>query len=310
VVAVAGVALLITDRSGSANVGWFTTCVVAAWVVAAGGPRAGAIYYAACVLLLAGEWLFVVRDPGWGSWFAGVTLSALAAGLVRHQFVLMTRLRQAQAALIEQSRVEERNRIARELHDIIAHSLTVSLLHISSARLALDEDPADAARALAEAERLGRQSLDEVRATMGIARSEAAHGIARPAPGIGDLATLVDQMSHAGVDVRLIAHGDLTALPATVGVTVYRIVQEALTNAAKHAPGATVIVTATVSDGRLGVAIDSAGAPGHGSGIGLSSMRERAAAVGGTCTAGPGGGGWLVEASLPLAVVATSDGAV
>jgi signal transduction histidine kinase len=299
-IATAGVALLLTDRSGSGNVGWFAVCIVGAWCVLYGGVLTGAIYWAAAVLLIGAEWLFVVQDPGWGSWIAGITLTVLAATLVRHQLALMDRLTQAQAALIEHSRAEERNRIARELHDIIAHSLTVSLLHISSARLALDDDPADAAHALAEAERLGRQSLDEVRATMGLTESGRPDGIAQPAPGVDDLARLVEQVNDAGVNTRLVVDPDLATLPATIGSTVYRIVQEALTNAAKHAPGATVTVAMAARDDHIEIAVNSTGAPGRGSGMGLASMRDRAAAVGGTCTAGPGvGGGWLVQASLP-----------
>jgi signal transduction histidine kinase len=300
VTATAGVALLVSDSSGSGNVGWFALCIVAGWCVLDGGIRVGAMYWAASMVLVGAEWLFVVHDPGWASWIAGVTLTALAASLVRHQLSLMDELTRTQAALIEHSRAEERNRIAHELHDIIAHSLTVSLLHISGARLALDDDPAEAARALAEAERLGRQSLAEVRATMGIAQGDKPSGIAPPAPGIDDLGRLVDQVSQAGVDVRVSVDPNLPALPGTVGTTVYRIVQEALTNAAKHAPRATVAVSAAARDGVLDVAVDSSGAPGHGSGMGLTSMRERAASVGGTCIAGPGGSGWLVHASLPL----------
>ena len=306
-VATAGVAMVMTDSSGSGNVGWFTICIVAAWTVLAGGVRVGAVYWLAALLLFGLEWLVVASEPGWASWMAGTTLSAFAAVLIRHQLMLMERLRQAQAELVEQSRAEERNRIARELHDIIAHSLTVSLLHISSARLAMDDDPADAARALAEAERLGRQSLDEVRATMGLAGPGHPHGISPPVPGIGDLRRLVDQMSEAGVDVHLDADTALTTIPATTGSTVYRIVQEALTNAAKHAPGKTVTVVASTRGGCVDVSVDSTGSPGHGSGMGLASMRERAEAVGGTCTAGPGGGGWLVHASLPLNASRATD---
>ena len=160
--------------------------------------------------------------------------------LVRHEFVLVERLRAAQADLEARSRAEERNRIARELHDVIAHSLTVSLLHLSSARLAVEhDDPADAARALAEAERLGRQSLAEVRATMGVLHADPTRGITPPVPGVDQLPRLVEQLRGAGADVSL-AVGRRRRLPATTGSTVYRIVQEALTNATRHAPGSAV----------------------------------------------------------------------
>jgi signal transduction histidine kinase len=209
------------------------------------------------------------------------------------------RLRAAQADLAERSRVEERGRIARELHDVIAHSLTVSLLHVTSARLAVDHDPGDASRALAEAERLGRQALTEVRATMGLLRLDDPSGIARPVPGFGQVPQLVGEFRGAGVQVTLTVDGDPSALPQTVGSTIYRIVQEALTNAARHAPGAPVTVDVTVADQNVTVLVDSAGPPGQGSGMGLINMAERAGALGGSCTAGPGGHGWLVTATLP-----------
>src|SRR5205085_10438346 len=101
-------------------------------------------------------------------------------------------------------------------------------------------------------------------------------------------------------------HGDLEDLPATTGTTVYRIVQEALTNASRHAPGATVRVRVSARDDRVEVTVDSDGAPGNGTGMGVGNMQERAAAVGGTCSAGPGGHGWLVHASLPR--VAATNG--
>jgi signal transduction histidine kinase len=100
--------------------------------------------------------------------------------------------------------------------------------------------------------------------------------------------------------VRLAVGGDPSALPETVGSTVYRIVQEALTNAAKHAPGTPVTVDVAVAHDNVTVLVDSAGPPGQGSGMGLINMSERAAALGGSCSAGPGGRGWLVTATLPL----------
>jgi signal transduction histidine kinase len=230
-----------------------------------------------------------------------MTISVLATLLIRHEFVLVERLCGAEADLAEKSRTEERSRIARELHDVIAHSLTVSLLHVTSARLAVESDPADAVRSLAEAERLGRQSLDEVRATMGIFRDKTSSldSVARPVPRLGAVPALVEQLRQAGVDLRLTIDGEPDTLPETAGSTIYRIVQEAPTNSTKHAAGAAVSVRIEVARGGGEVFIDSAGVPGHGSGMGLANMAERADAVGGTCSAGPGGSGWLVHASLP-----------
>src|SRR6266568_3722941 len=194
---------------------------------------------------------------------AGTTFTALGALLVRHELDLVARLRAAQA------------------------------------RLAVETDPADAARSLAEAERLGRESLAEVRRAVGLLREDADGGNVAPLPGAADLPALVERFRSTGADVTLGVAGDISALPTVTGLAMYRIVQESLTNAAKHAPGTSVVVGVHVEPARVVLTVDSAGSPGHGSGLGLLSMRERASALGGRCEAGPGGRGWLVRAELP-----------
>ena len=147
----------LLGNADSRAIVWFALVVVAGWCVLSEGVGS-ASPTGSGMLLFGAEWLWAIRDPGWAPSAAGVTVSVLATLLIRHEFVLVERLRAAQADLAERTRAEERTRIARELHDVIAHSLTVALLHVTSARLAVEHDPADAARALAEAERLGRQA--------------------------------------------------------------------------------------------------------------------------------------------------------
>jgi signal transduction histidine kinase len=298
-VATAGIAVLGNGRSS--NIGWFAVCLLTGWCVLAASRREGLVLWAALMVLFTVEWLAVSSDPGWGAWLAGTTLTAVFSLLIRRDRDLLGQLRQAQAGLAEQARTQERNRIARELHDVIGHTLTVSLLHVQSARLAVQHDPADAERALAEAERLGRACLAEVRTTVGMLREDDAGG-----PG--------EQFRSAGADVTLTIEGDVARLPATTGLAAYRIAQEALTNAAKHAPGSPTEVRLSVSPGEVTLTADSratsglpgTGAPGAGTasgtgaGLGLLSMRERAELLGGSCEAGPGGRGWLVRATLPL----------
>jgi len=297
-IATAGVAVL--GHGMSSNIGWFAVCLLAAWCVLIGGRRDGLIYLAGVLALFAGEWLWVTSDPGWGAWMAGTTLTVLAGLLIRHEIDLVFQLRAAQAGLAERARAEERNRIARELHDVIAHTLTVSLLHVTSARLAVEHDPADAARALAEAERLGQESLAEVRLAVGMLRHPGDSSRTAPLPGADGLPALVERFQAAGADVSLTVAGETSRLPATTGLAVYRILQEALTNAVRHAPGAPTEVRLTVGAGTVGLTVDSSGEPGTGSGVGVLSMRERAESLGGSCQAGPGGRGWLVQATLPL----------
>jgi signal transduction histidine kinase len=180
-----------------------------------------------------------------------------------------------------------------------------------SARLAVEHDPADAARALAEAERLGRESLAEVRQVVGMLRDSSdtsditgtsdTPGTA-PLPGVAGLPTLVDRFRSAGAHVSLAVDGDTGRLPATVGLAVYRILQEALTNVIKHAPGAPATARLVVSATEVTLAVNSLGAPGHGTGHGVDDRRERAESLGGSCEAGPEGAGWLVRATFPLAI--------
>jgi signal transduction histidine kinase len=288
------------------NVGWFAICVLGGWSAVAGPRPAAVAFWAAALVLFAAEQLWGRSDPGWAAWAVGTTCTVAAGLLVRRERGLVAELRAAQAGLADRTRAEERNRIARELHDVIAHSLTVTLLHVASARMALRFDPEDAERALVEAERLGRETLGEVRSTVGLLRSDGpgrTDGPAAPMPGLAGVPALVDRFRSAGADVGFAQEGDAAGVPATVGLAVYRIVQEALTNAAKHAPGAAVAVEVAIADD-VRVTVASAGRPGaargQGTGLGLDSMRERAESLGGRLQAGPDGAGWSVRAVLPL----------
>jgi signal transduction histidine kinase len=299
----AAVGLSLDAGANASDIAWFGLCVLVFGAVLTQGRRFGLICWLGAVLLLVSNWVLVRADLGWLPWMVGVSVCAGVAILIGRDRALLAELREAQAGLAERSRAEERNRIARDLHDVIAHSLTVSLLHISSARLAVEHDPPDAARALAEAERLGRESLDEVRSIVGLMRSpdgdSRAVGRLAPVPGLDTVTDLVERFRGAGADVTLECAGDLESVPATAGTTLYRIAQEALTNAAKHAPGSPVLLCIARLPGRVELTVENGGRPGTGRGMGLSTMRERAEAIGGSCEAGPGGAGWRVRASVP-----------
>ena len=298
--AVASAGIAVLGNGTASNVGWFGLPVLAAWCALSASLLTTAVYSVGAVLLLVGEAVFASSDPGWASWIGGTCFAVVGCLFGRRQHDLAVQLRQAQAGLAERAQAEERSRIARELHDVIAHSLTVSLLHVSSARLALDEDRDEAARALAEAERLGRLSLDEVRHAVGLLRRDGDTHPSAPLPGSLDVPALIDTFRRTGADVRITVDGDLAALPGTAGLAAYRILQEALTNAAKHAPGATYTVAVDVGPSAVRLSVDSSGAPQKGDGLGLVGMRERAESLGGHCAAGPGGSGWLVQAELPI----------
>jgi signal transduction histidine kinase len=206
---------------------------------------------------------------------------------------------------------EERVRIARELHDVVAHTLSVVTFQAGVGRKVGATRPAEALTALRAVEVTGRGALEELRRILGLLREDDGESASlAPAPGVGDLAELAGTVRAAGIGVTLAVTGDVAALPPAASLTAYRIVQEALTNVVKHAPGATA--TARVQASRDGVLITvdngtgnaepKAPGPGESARHGLVGMTERAAVFGGTLDAGPvTGGGFQVTAFLPLA---------
>ncbi|SDD70904.1 sensor histidine kinase [Actinokineospora iranica] len=191
--------------------------------------------------------------------------------------VLVEHEREARVRLATEA---ERGRIARELHDVVAHTVSVMVLYTSVARRAVARDPAAADTALAQVEESGRQSLTELRRLLGVLRTEP--GDLAPQASLADLDDLVSRCVTAGLPVTVAVHGHRRELPAGVELCAYRIVQEALTNAAKHADPTRV--TVDLHYGRNDLRIDirndgprPCGTPGHG----LIGMRERAALVGG-----------------------------
>jgi signal transduction histidine kinase len=203
---------------------------------------------------------------------------------------------------------EERARIARELHDIVAHSVSVMVIQASAARRNLTTRPDAAEELLGNIERTGRQTMDELRQVLGVLRSDAAAdpGVRPelPVPTIADLPALVE--SAAGLTVRMAVTGMVDDVPPGVGVSVYRVVQEGITNANRHAgPGASIDVRVNCTAADVEVRIDDNGRGASASvatdGYGLIGMRERVASVSGTFGAGPRpGGGWRVSARFPL----------
>ncbi|MFF4172318.1 sensor histidine kinase [Streptomyces sp. NPDC001744] len=211
--------------------------------------------------------------------------------------------------LAERAVSDERRRIARELHDIVAHHLTTMQLLAGGARANLDRSPETAREALVTLEGSGRTALREMRHLLDVLRAgdEGDEGeTTAPQPGIGDLDRIVGDSRRAGLPTTLTTDGDPRSLPPGVALTVFRVVQEALTNARKHAgDGAHVDVRLTFAAREVRVAVtDDGPCPGRpaarGSGYGLMGMRERVALHGGTLRAGPEGGGFAVRARLPL----------
>ena len=267
------------------------------------------------VLLALGRWFHGAHVRS----FVGLTGLVIAAAIlgrnIHNRRQLLESLRE-RAARLEHERDQqgrlaaaaERARIARELHDVVAHNLTVMVALSDGAGYVLREDPDEAERALQTASRTGREALGEMRRLLGVLREqdrEASTGRV-PQPGVPEIDNVVEQVRAAGLPVSYRISPRARALPEGIQLTVFRIVQEALTNTLKHAgPAATaeVELTATESEVRLSVSdTGTATGPANGNGgSGLRGMRERAAVYRGVVEAGPRPqGGWVVSAQLPL----------
>ena len=248
-----------------------------------------------------------------------VLLGFVIGGMLRSQMRALTAERAARAGERERATLAERQRIAREIHDLVAHSLSVTLLHITGARHALrdaDEptasgfDAADVDAALADAEQVGRQAMADIRQT--VSTLTDGPSARRALPGATDICGLVSQMEVAGLAVEYAEDGDPQMLAPATGLGLYRIAQESLANIAKHAPDATARVRFSVSprrarltvrnalppSGATGPALDALLAGAGGSG--LTGMRARAEQLGATVVAGPEDSDWVVDVRLPL----------
>jgi len=224
---------------------------------------------------------------------------------VRFRGERAAQLEREQAAEARRVIADERTRIARELHDVVAHRVSLMTVQAGAAKTVAADDLEGALRAMEAVEQAGRQALDELRHLLGVLRPEADVEGLGPQPGLADVPRLVDQFGEAGLDVSLTMNGARTDLPARVDLSTYRIIQEALTNVLKHAgPSArTEVRVSTENHAVIIEVLDN----GHGatilpgSGHGIGGMRERATLLGGSLDAGPRpGGGFQVVANLPI----------
>ncbi|HEX5143217.1 MAG TPA: histidine kinase [Mycobacterium sp.] len=227
--------------------------------------------------------------------------------LMQTQRNLMIKQEEAQAALAEHAVTDERRRIAREVHDVIAHSLSITLLHLTGARRELQEDGdvPEAIAALRQAEQLGRQAMADIRRTVGLL--DAGPMNTAPEPGVEDIADLVDDFHTAGLDVTLLTTGSAKNVSGAVGLALYRITQESLANVAKHAPDSKCAVRLDISrrsadlavTNQLPVVVHASRSP-SAAGRGVEGMRQRVQILGGIIEVGAFDDQWSVRASIPL----------
>ncbi len=249
--------------------------------------------------------LFAKDANGWGAALLLVAIAALGDIVHRRRHTRELVAEQQELNELERAKravLEERTRIAREMHDVVAHHMSMIAVRAETAPYRVTGLTEAAQEELATIATTARSALTDMRRLLGVLRAEEGGSLKEPQPGLADLAGLVATARAAGVEVSLAGH-DRAEVPPTTGLAAYRIVQEALANAARHAPGAPVTVIVGGRPDRLDLTVRNhlaegtrAGAGGHG----LVGMRERVALLGGTLRAGPEGADFVVAASLPL----------
>jgi signal transduction histidine kinase len=266
----------------------------------------------------------------WPPWLIGQhghTKAGFALGLAAGLLFLLSvaeviRIRAQRAAALTAGRAEElrrraseeRLRIARELHDVVAHNISVINVQANTALHLMDRQPDRARSALTTINEVSKQALVELRSVLGVLRDVDAQAPRAPAPGLARLGDLVSHAAAAGLTVRVEEDGPRPRLPADVDLAAYRIVQEAVTNSARHSGGQRATIRLASRPGGLEIQVDDdglarpAGSPPLDSGNGILGMTERATALGGTLTAGPrAAGGFRVLAWLPVTPLAGPD---
>ena len=242
------------------------------------------------------------RFVGGGIWFLAIGMGWFFGAGFRWQLTMLEQLREAQAGLAERAAGDERRRIAGEIHDLLGHTLTVTTLHLSAARLALqDGQSAEAIEALSEAERSAREAMGEIRGAVSLLGPGG--GTSRALPTAAEIPALVEGFVNAGLGVELDHRLDGAVLSPTAGLALYRVVQEALTNAAKHGAGQPVVVSVRRESQAIRATVENRLPPGWRPGepgLGLTGMAERAASAGGSASAAPVGDRWVVDATVPM----------
>ena len=273
--------------------------------------------YVVVAVAAVGSAIITLNDPAihsfgdaiWTSSLLGLTFVAGLGGRslharrtdLEHRAEALQRQEEERAAM---AAAEERRRIARELHDIVAHSLGVLVLQAGAAEQILDRDPERAREVLKSIRATGLEAIGELGTLLGLVRGDRDES-RQPLPSLADLNSLIDKTRNAGLAVELKIEGDRRRLPAAIELSAFRVVQEGLTNALKHGglTTAQVVVRYREHDLEVEVADDGQGShAGNGSRHGLPGLRERLTVFGGTLEVGPRpGGGWRLWAQFPLA---------
>lgn len=272
-------------------------------------PVIGAIAAFGAALVIALQFghgdLTVLPIPPYVAPFLMIGAAFLAGLVIAQQRDRLARAEHERDTAVKEAAEDERRRIARELHDVIAHSVGVMVVQAGAARKVLAEKPEAAQDSLLAVETSGHEAMAELRRMLGVLADNGEEAPTAPQPGIATLDALVARVREAGLPVSLSVEGEADRLPAGVDVAAYRIVQEALTNSLKYAGGAPTRAVVRISSDAVDIDVVDEGktvAPSDGIGRGLVGMRERVALFGGSIDAGRREeGGYAVHAHLPIA---------
>jgi signal transduction histidine kinase len=243
-------------------------------------------------------------------YIVGVVLGADVGIALRWQMRALSAERANTAIVEEQATLAERQRIAREVHDVVGHSLSINLLHVTAARHALQQhrDVDDAIESLVEAERVGRAAMGDLRRTVSVLSSGPSE--TQPLPGIDAVDDLVEQCRAAGMDLRYVREGTCVELGDATGLGIYRIAQECLANIAKHAPSAVVQFRLHSDPHRVHLSVRNtlpeARPAAGGTGSGLPGMAARAEQLGAELHAGVDRDEWVVDVVVPVGTAAVA----
>jgi signal transduction histidine kinase len=303
------VSVVVAQRSGELEPVMFNACLLAfaaaRWYRSLAAAASLGLLAAATPVLVA-----LVQDPmevAVGIWVLAMVFVWVVGRVVARQERLVVELEGTRRQLAQQALLAERRRIARDVHDFVGHGLAAVMLQVTSARHVLRRDADAAEEALRSAEEVGRRSMQELRRTVTLLRRDEEAGLAAPVPAASEIPALVERARAGGLAVELRTRGDLARIPPSVGVALYRIAQEALANAARHAPRARTMLGLELANGRVALLAETSGPVVAGPAserqrphYGLIGMQERATALGGAFDAGPTPDGWRVRCEFPV----------
>jgi signal transduction histidine kinase len=303
------VPVVVAQRSGELEPVMFNVALLAfaaaRWCRSLAAAASLGLLAAATPVLVA-----LVQDPmevATGIWVVAIAfIWVVGRAFARHER-LVIELEDTRRQLAQQALLAERRQIARDVHDFVGHGLAAVMLQVISARHVLRRDADAAEEALRSAEKVGRDSMQELRRTVTVLRSDDEAAGVPPVRAASEIPALVDEARAGGLAVELRTRGDLARIPPSVGVALYRIAQEALANAARHAPGARTMLGLELANGRVKLLAETSGpllaqaaSERERPHYGLLGMQERATALGGEFAAGPTRDGWRVRCELPV----------